>query len=476
MAKGSNFIVRGGADFSEIERKMQGLQKKMKNAGKKMTDLGMTLTKTVTLPIAAAGAASFQMAADMEDAMGAADQIFKNSSGEITKWAKGLESYYGIAQNEALAYANTMGAMLQNIGGLSADEAAAQAQKLVELAGDLTAMYGGDTQSAVQALTGALKGNNSMLDNYGMGVNDATIKAKALEIGLSDGTGQLTLQAKQAATLALIMEQTAAAQGQASRESKGASGSLRSLKTEVKNLGIMIGQELLPIITPMLEKLKEWIEKFSKLKPETKEMIVKAALFAAAVGPVVTVLGKTTTAMSGVLKLAPKLVSAFSGMSTAAVAAGGAAGIGKFAAGLSALLGPGGLIALAIAGLVALGIAMHEAVKEYPTLVKTADQKAEKLGPNNGYVPPKDNASLGFGDFKALASGGIVTRPTYALIGEAGPEAVVPLGKGLNSTINHTGTITIKGVNNKDELIGATKIALDNLNYDLARQQRRNKG
>ena len=44
-------------------------------------------------------------------------------------------------------------------------------------------MFGG-TESAIQALTGALKGNTSMLDNYGMGVNDATIKAKALEMGL----------------------------------------------------------------------------------------------------------------------------------------------------------------------------------------------------------------------------------------------------------------------------------------------------
>jgi phage-related minor tail protein len=29
-----------------------------------------------------------------------------------------------------------------------------------------------------------------------------------------------------------------------------------------------------------------------------------------------------------------------------------------------------------------------------------------------------------------MAKGGIVTRPTLALIGEAGPEAVVPLGRG----------------------------------------------
>ena len=81
-------------------------------------------------------------------------------------------------------------------------------------------MYGGTTADAVRALTGALKGNNTMLDNYGMAVNDAMIKTKALEMGLYDGTGQMDLATKQAATLALIMEQTGAAQGQAARKPK----------------------------------------------------------------------------------------------------------------------------------------------------------------------------------------------------------------------------------------------------------------
>jgi hypothetical protein len=44
-----------------------------------------------------------------------------------------------------------------------------------------------------------------------------------------------------------------------------------------------------------------------------------------------------------------------------------------------------------------------------------------------------------------LATGGIVTQPTVAMIGEAGPEAVIPLskmaGSGLNVTINVTGSV-----------------------------------
>ena len=46
-------------------------------------------------------------------------------------------------------------------------------------------------------------------------------------------------------------------------------------------------------------------------------------------------------------------------------------------------------------------------------------------------------------DIPMLANGGIVTGPTLALIGEAGPEAVIPLdrmgsmgGGGMNITVN----------------------------------------
>ena len=48
-----------------------------------------------------------------------------------------------------------------------------------------------------------------------------------------------------------------------------------------------------------------------------------------------------------------------------------------------------------------------------------------------------------FPDIPLLAKGGIVTSPTLAMIGEAGPEAVIPLNKagGMGNTYN----ITVNG-------------------------------
>src|SRR5690606_6124175 len=267
------------------------VQREFQKVGTQMQNIGKTMSVAVSLPLAAMGTAAYNMAADFEDALGATDQIFKQASSEVKAWADGLPTYFGIAKKEALEYSNMMGSMLKNIGGLTEEQATKQSATLIELAGDLTAMYGGTTADAVRALTGALKGNNSMLDNYGMAVNEATVKQRAFEMGLIKQGGQMSLSAKQAATLSLIYQQTGDAQGQAAREADGASGSMRTLKTELTNLTTELGQHLLPIITPFVQKLAEIMERFRGLDPEVKKIIVVVGGLLAAAGPLIGLFG-----------------------------------------------------------------------------------------------------------------------------------------------------------------------------------------
>ncbi len=291
----------------------QGLstaKQKLSDFGKGMMDKGKDMMQKFTLPIMGAGAAAFKMAADYQDAQGATDKIFRGSSGEMKKWANELPSYYGMAKDEALSYSNTMGAMLKNIGGLTESQAAKQSQSLTQLAGDLSATFGGSTESAVQALTNALKGNYSMLDNYGMGINEATIKNKALEMGLSNGTKELTLQQKQAAALALIMEQTADAQGQAAEEADNASGSMKALLTELKNLSIEIGEVLIPILMPLIEMIRDWVASFQELSPELQNVIVIIGLIVAAIGPLLMMIGLIATGISMIMSPVGLVVAA----------------------------------------------------------------------------------------------------------------------------------------------------------------------
>lgn len=282
-----------------------------------------------TLAIAGIGAVAFNAASEAEDAIGATDQIFKSQSETMQRWADSLETYYGIAGTEALTYANTMGAMLQNIGGLSEAEAAKQSQTLVKLAGDLTAMFGGTTESAIQALTGALKGNTSMLDNYGMAVNETLIKNKALEMGLVSEGEQLSLAAKQAATLALITEQSSAATGQAAREADGASGSWRAATTELKNTSKEFGEVFMPTITAAIQAVTKAIKAFSDMSNGQKTALVTVLALVAAISPVAGIISGVAT-MIGTLSSA---LAIFTGAATTGTAA--ATGLAKIIAALT---------------------------------------------------------------------------------------------------------------------------------------------
>ena len=326
--------------IDQAQAKIDGLEKtvgqRLSSIGDKFTDIGRKAS-VLSAAIVAAGGASFKMAADFQDALGATDQVYKQSSDTVKEWAQNLSSQYGIAKSEALSYSNMMGSMLVNIGQLTEEQAAKQSQKLIELAGDLTAMYGGRVQDAVRALTGALKGNNTMLDNYGMAVNDALVKTRALELGLIAQGEEMTLSARQAATLSLIWEQSAAAQGQAAREAEGASGSMRALQVEVKNLATSFGEILLPIITPIVSGIADMVNKIGSLSPELQKTIVVIGGIVAALGPAMLALGQ-------LLKILPLIGSAF-----------------------TAMTGPIGIAVAAIAGATTLIVSNWDAIKEYFT-------------------------------------------------------------------------------------------------------------
>lgn len=318
--------------ISDVDRLEKTTLQKLSKVGDSFISIGQKAS-ILSVAVAAAGAKAFSMAADFQDALGATDQVFKGSSDQVKEWADNLDTSYGIAKKEALSYSNLMGSMLVNIGKLTEDQASKQSAKLIELAGDLTAMYGGTTQEAVRALTGALKGNATMLDNYGLAVNDALIKQKALELGLISGTNEMSLQARQAATLALIWEQTGAAQGQAAREADGASGAMRAFRTEVANLSTELGKVLLPIITPIITKLGELAQNFRGLSPEMQSIIVGIAGVTAVAGPLLIVIGN-------ILKALPLIKAA-----------------------LVALTGPVGLVVTAIVAGTALIIANWDKLK-----------------------------------------------------------------------------------------------------------------
>src|SRR5678810_793793 len=94
--------------------KLESIGKSFENAGKKASILSAGLV--------AVGAKAFLMAADVEDAVGATEQIFKENAESVNAWAANLDSSFGIAKKEALEYSNLMGSMPVSYTHLRAHE------------------------------------------------------------------------------------------------------------------------------------------------------------------------------------------------------------------------------------------------------------------------------------------------------------------------------------------------------------------
>jgi hypothetical protein len=220
------------------------------------------------------------------------------------------------------------------------------------------------------------------------------IKTKALEMGLYDGTGQMDLATKQAATLALIMEQTGAAQGQAAREAEGASGGMRAFATEIKNIATDIGEVLLPVITPLLNRLGEIVKKFSELSPEAQKTIVIIAGLAAAIGPLLMILGPVVSTIGTLVVGLGAMSTAMAG--GASIVAGLTAGFPALGAAITLITGPIGIAVAAVAALTAGGLALNSYMKQSSIEVdlwgsKVSEKTQEAVG---GFLKLNDEATV----------------------------------------------------------------------------------
>lgn len=104
-------------------------------------------------------------------------------------------------------------------------------------------------------------------------------------------------------------------------------GQITVLKSMLQELALQFGEILLPIIKDFVSWLQNLVTKFQELSPEQKEQIVKFAAIAAAIGPVLLVLGKLVGSVGTIIttfgKLPTMLTTLKSGFTALTTAIGG---------------------------------------------------------------------------------------------------------------------------------------------------------
>ena len=202
---------------------------------------------------------SVKAASSFQETTAAIGEVFGESAKQLEDFAKTASSSIGQSQTQFLQGAKTFG-IFGKAAGLGEKANANFATTLNSLASDMASFNDTTIDDAITALGAALRGESEPIRRYGVLLDDATLKARALSMGIYDGTGSLSQQQRVLAAYEEILAQTVTQQGDFTRTSDGLANSSRTLESVFENLQISVGTALLPALEAAVPQLTAFIE------------------------------------------------------------------------------------------------------------------------------------------------------------------------------------------------------------------------
>ena len=194
------------------------------------------------------GKSSVESYGELEQNLGGADAVFGQYSESIKKTAEDAYKTMGTSQSEYLATANKMGALFQG-SGVEQQKSLELTEKAMQRATDMASVMGIETSAALEAVTGAAKGNYTMMDNLGVAMNATTLKAYTLSKGLDVAWDSASNAQKAEIAMQYFFENTEQYAGNFEREARETvSGSIGLLTASVESLMAGLGNSEADIV------------------------------------------------------------------------------------------------------------------------------------------------------------------------------------------------------------------------------------
>lgn len=424
------------------------------------------------------GVQAVKSASAFEETTAAVGQVFGEGAKQLEDFAKTASTSMGQSRTQFLQAAKTFG-IFGKAAGLAGQENADFATSLTGLASDLASFNDTSIDESITAIGAALRGESEPIRRFGVLLDDATLKARALEMGIYDGTGSLSQQQRVLAAYQEILAQTTTQQGDFARTADGVANGSRTLQATFENLKITIGEALLPAIEAVLPQLTAFMDEMVA-SPEFNDFISNLGIN---FGKMLEFLPTALTNMQSFGKDALPAINAFFPFLNEAlglmaslfldIASSDPSSNTKSFAGAMRDLAQ---------SFVDIGNGLkwvREQWDKIPQFFKLNFFEVTRVllaAPSNGfrelealltnqpyYNVQKDKQGR---DIIPFASGGIVTGPTRALVGEAGPEAIIPLDRfddvvgkrgGANVTININAGLGTDGAALGEQVVNAIR-------------------
>ena len=287
----SSLVVKIGADISELQSAMGRVQKSIDDAGKRMTSLGKTISARVTAPLTALGGVAVRAFGIQEKAEMQLRAALQANGREVDKLFDSYNAFAQQMQRTTVVGDETTLAMLAQAEsfGLTADGA----ERAVKNSIAMQSAFGVNAQSALRYTAALEEGNATMLTRYLPSLREI------------DDESERVAEAQRILGNAF---------SSAEAEAQGSTGQMIQMKNAVGDLLEVIGDVIAEAILPFVRRIKEMAEAAQTADRSMIKMAVTIAGIAAAIGPVLIILGQLTRALALVLTPIFAKIAAIAGL------------------------------------------------------------------------------------------------------------------------------------------------------------------
>ena len=354
-------LVNATMENSEAEAKQ--LDDAMKSAAANST-FGMNDAAQAALNFARAGLEADEAAAAMAPAMnlaaGAAGDLNTVSNGLVAtingfgdefNQASHYADVFAVACNSSALDVNTLSesmsvaAPIFNTAGKSVEDAALMLGVMANAGIDAN-VAANSLKTGMARLAEPTKQAKEAMEKYGIAMDqiwnpDGSMKdMTTIQKNLNDSFKNLSEQEQMAAAGAIfgknqmsawlavintapddvqnladkLSNVTGTTEEMANAMMSGFGGSIEKLKSSLDVLMVSLGEIVAKYLTPLIEKIQGAVDKFLNMDEASQNFIVKLAMIAAAIGPVLLIVGKMVAGVGGIVTTIGKITSSVSAL------------------------------------------------------------------------------------------------------------------------------------------------------------------
>ena len=215
-------------------------------------------------------------ASDVAETTNILTKVFQDNAAGVEKWADVMGRDMGRSRFQLRQMAADIGKVIQPMIG-SRKAAAEMSMGLAQAAIDQASLNNETDPRALQAMISGIVGMSRPLLAFGVNLNIASLEAFALSRGITKSVNEMTPAEKITLRYEAIIAQSANSIGDAADTSEQYANATKALRAALRDLGILVGQALLPGVERFLVFARDTVRALEELLQGTR--FLEVALF-----------------------------------------------------------------------------------------------------------------------------------------------------------------------------------------------------